>query len=109
MRNGMKPEAKKKKNPSPYGRREDGTPKGKGYFGFLKRKDGGISTEISVGLDMDGKEVLMPALVPTLSQDEVNYLLNDWEKGTPIPQPILRKAADHAVIRIREGKSPFFD
>jgi hypothetical protein len=39
-----------------YGNRPDGSAKGGGYFGELKRPDGGVSTEISVGVGIDGKE-----------------------------------------------------
>ena len=86
-----------------FGKREDGTEKGEGYFGALKRPDGRVSTELSIGVNLDGKEVEIPALVPTLSKDEIDYLLND---GKPTDE-IIQKAVDHAKLRISEGKSPF--
>ena len=93
-------------SPAPnYGLREDGTPKGAGFFGELKRPDGKISTELSVGVELDGKEVQMPTLVPTLSKQEVDYLLKG---GKPTPA-IVQKAAAFAQDRIRQGKSPFAD
>ena len=55
--------------------RADGTPKGEGYFGKLKRPDGDVSTELSIGVNLGGKETEIPTLVPTLSEEEKNYLL----------------------------------
>ena len=51
---------------SDYGKRTDGTKKGPGYFGELKRPDGSVSTEISVGVGFDDGEHEIPTLVPTL-------------------------------------------
>ena len=90
--------------------RPDGSPKGKGYFGELKRPDGKISTELSVGAEIDGKEVLMPLLVPTLTEEEKRYLVNEFNPGVDRPpEHIMRKATKHALDRIRTGKSPFKD
>jgi len=86
-----------------YGNRTDGTPKGKGFFGELKRPDGRVSTELSIGVEFDGKEMEIPALVPTLSQSEIDYLLGG---GKPT-RAIVQKAVDHAKKRIAEGKSPY--
>lgn len=92
------------------GVRADGTPKGKGFFGELPRKDGGISTEISVGVNIDGKEVQIPTLVPTLSPREKQWLLeNDISDPKRIPQSILNKAVAHARERIAKKESPFAD
>ncbi|MFA6717450.1 MAG: hypothetical protein WCS15_00015 [Prevotella sp.] len=86
-----------------YGTRADGTQKGKGYFGELKRPDGKISTELSIGVNFDGKEVEIPSLVPTLTQEEIKYLLNG---GKPT-EAIIQKAVDHAKKRMANGRSPF--
>lgn len=91
--------------PQGYGLRNDGTQKGKGYFGELKRPDGKVSTELSIGVNFDGKEEEIPLLVPTLTTDEINYLLND---GKPTAT-IKNKAVEHAKKRKSEGKSPFAD
>ncbi|MBC2712858.1 MAG: hypothetical protein HGJ94_18270 [Desulfosarcina sp.] len=89
-----------------YGKRADGTPKGKGFLGELKRTDGrGFSTEISIGVNIDGKETEIPTLVPTLSQDEINHLLG----GGEVTKEIAQKATKHAKKRIAEGKSPFLE
>lgn len=90
----------------PYGNRIDGTPKGKGFFGELPTKDGRIATEISIGVDFgDGVERQIPTLVPTLSPWEMRHLLD----GKQPTDEIVRKAEEHALKRIQQGLSPFFD
>lgn len=82
-----------------YGTREDGTPKGIGYFGEIQRPGGDISTELSIGVD--GRE--MPSLVPTLSRQEIAHLAG----GGEMTDPIVDKAVAHARDRYAIGKSPF--
>lgn len=86
-----------------YGYRIDGTPKGKGYFGELRRPDGGVSTELSVGVNFDGKETQIPLLVPSLSPNEIRYLISGGE-ATP---EIMKKAVMYARRRKVLGMSPF--
>ena len=88
-----------------YGKRKDGTNKSVGFMGELKRPDGGVSTEISIGIELDGKEVEIPLLVPTLDKKEIDALLKD-EKPT---KEMIDKAAKHAIERMKTGKSPFYD
>ena len=94
-----------------YGNRQDGEAKGMGFFGELKRPDGGVSTEISVGVGMDGKEMEIPLIVPTLTKKELNYLLNTDIKGkgffNNMPPSIMDKAYEHAQTRMKSGLSPF--
>jgi len=91
--------------------RADGTKKGQGFLGELKRSDGRISTEISIGVEIDGKETEIPSLVPGLEKKEIDYLLNTnlspemWQ--TPTGKSIMTKAIAHAKKRIAEGKSVF--
>lgn len=95
-----------KNNPNPnYGNRVDGTKKGKGFLGELKRPDGSVSTELSIEVTIDGKKTLIPSLVPTLTKSEIDYLLN----GGKMTQSISRKAYDHAIERKKKGLSPFAD
>jgi hypothetical protein len=91
-----------------YGLRPDGTPKGSGFLGELKRPDGGVMTEYSVGVNIDGKEMDIPTLVPTLTQDEVNHVLT-MKDSDPMPESIVKKAVEHAKGRIAQGKGPFAD
>jgi len=94
--------------------RADGSKKGNGFLGVLQRPDGNVSTEISVGVEIDGKEVEIPTLVPTLTKEEVNYLLtNDIQNpkslfDTPIGKSILNKSKEFAKERISRGVSPFY-
>ena len=80
--------------------------KGLGYFGQLKRPDGRISTELSIGItgpEFDWEETEVPSLVPTLTRDEIDSLLAGNE---PTPE-IVEKARQHALMRIGGGLSPF--
>jgi hypothetical protein len=83
--------------------REDGTQKGKGFLGELATPSGKKATEISIGVRIDGKETLIPTLVPTLTQEEIDYLV----QGGKVTKPIVQKAVAHARQRMAEGKSPF--
>jgi len=96
--------------PKSFGKRPDGTEKGMGFLGLLERPDGSVSSEISVGVEIDGKELLIPTLVPTLSPDEVKFLLDMELDGNvkKIPESIMQKAVDHALQRMDRGQSPFF-
>lgn len=60
-------------------------------------------TEKSIGVNINGKETLIPSIVPTLTQEEIDYM-----KTHDMPnEAIIQKAVDHANKRIKEGKSPF--
>ncbi len=83
--------------------RTDLTWKGPGFFGELKRPDQKVSTELSVGTNSDGKAYLIPALVPGLTQEEINHLLGDGR----LTKPIFDKAVTSAKMRMSQGKSPF--
>lgn len=88
-----------------YGKRPDGTAKGKGWLGEMKRPDGGVSTELSVQFDdvLGGKPI--PLLVPTLTPAEIEHLLS----GKPATPGIHDKAIQHAIDRNKNGLSPFKD
>lgn len=93
--------------PENYGNRPDGTAKGKGYLGPLAMKDGSnkVATEISIGVNFDGKETQIPSLVPTLSEEQKNYLLSG---GSPNDRPdIVQKAVEHAKSRLQSGQSVY--
>ena len=88
-----------------FGLREDGSPKGNGFFGKQKMTDGSgkDATELSIGVSFNGEETEIPTLVPTLNKKEIDYLLNG---GKPT-ETIIKKAVDHAKKRISKNKSPF--
>ena len=98
--------------PNELDKRTDGSKKGNGFLGVLpiKYPDGstGVATEYSVGVNMDGQEVEVPTLVPTLTPEETNLMVTDVIPGRKqVPEPIMRKAIEHARGRIGQGLSPF--
>jgi hypothetical protein len=92
-----------------YGKRyQSQEPKGPGFFGELARTDEPdmYSGELSISSDLrdeKGNKVLYPLLVPTLSREEIAHLVDG---GDPT-KSILRKAREHAIQRLNDGKSPF--
>lgn len=89
-----------------WDRRADGSPKGDGWLGPLRRPDGKVSSELSIGINIGGKEVEVPSMVPTLNQSEVAWLLTH-PPTAKMPPSIVSKAADFARQRLAQGKSPF--
>lgn len=84
-----------------YGNREDGTPKGIGFFGEIARSDDreAFSTELSVSI---GKESI-PLLVPSLSAEEIAHLVDGGGPTTSI----FQKALAHAQQRKSANLSPY--
>lgn len=94
---------------SDYGNRPDGTKKGNGYFGKLKMQDGSndVATELTIGVNLDGKETNIPALVPSLSSEQKEYLLKGGDPRKR--EDIIKAAVEHAKDRIKNGLSPYAD
>jgi hypothetical protein len=93
-----------------WGKRVGGTNKGMGFLGLLKNSNGGVSSELSIGVEIDGKEIEMPTLVPTLNQQEVDWLMaNPNFQSHELPKTIHEKAVQHAMMRMQQGLSPFVD
>lgn len=96
-----------------FGTRPDGTQKGTGFLGVLQLSDGGRATEYSTGVQLEalgGEETDIPSLVPTLTQAEIDLMVNDIiPNKKPVPEGITQKAVDHANKRVREGKSVFLE
>lgn len=90
--------------PSPYGLRQDGTAKSTGFFGPLPHASGKISTEISADSEVDGKPLLYPLLVPTMPRAHIDFLLGG---GKPTKE-MNDIAIEHAIGRVKAGKSPFW-
>jgi len=100
--------------PNEFDKRKDGTQKGKGFLGVIpiKYPDGktGVTSEYAVGVNFDGQEVEIPTLVPTLTPEERNLMVTDVIPGhKQVPEPIMKKAGEHARGRISNGLSPFAD
>jgi len=107
----MMPPEDKMNEEQDFGLRNDGTKKGNGFLGALKRPDGSVSSEISVGVNIDGEEVEIPAIVSTSTQPELDYMLSSeltpemWD--SEMGEQIMQKAVDHAKDRRSQGLSPF--
>ena len=92
--------------------RQDGTQKGSGFLGGIKRLDNpdDISSEISIGVNWGTGEKEIPTLVPGLTQAEQNYLLStkDINKTNPnLYKNIQNKAIEFAIQKEKQGL-PFF-
>jgi hypothetical protein len=84
--------------------------KGKGWLGTIKLPGGGVASEYTVGVGLDGKEVEIPTLVPTLTKAEVELMRTDIiPNGKKVPKAIMDKAVEHAKKRMKQGKSVFVD
>lgn len=100
----------REKEYAPYGYRIDGTPKGEGFLGLIPTgKAGHVMSEKSMGVTFDGKETLIPLIVPTLTTQEINFLKTYEGSAKDMPKVIADKAIEHALMRMRRGLSPFAD
>lgn len=92
-----------------YGLRPDGSQKGTGWLGELPVKGGGVATEWSMqseAVKVDGKMIDFPTLVPTLTKEEIDLMVNDIiPNRKPLPDSIAQKAVDHANKQLSQGKS----
>lgn len=89
-------------DPSMY--RRDGSRKSeRGFLGPIQTPDGKTMTEFSIGVEIDGQEMEIPSLVPTLTEKEIESLI----EGN-VTEAIQIKARDHALKRLDEGKSVFY-
>lgn len=93
------------------GKRADGSDKSYGWQGTWKTKDGKDISELSVGVEIDGKEVDVPTLIPSTTPKERKWIVDHaGDEGafkTAEGHAIIAKAADFASTRIAAGKSPF--
>ena len=89
--------------------RSDGSKKSaRGFLGpIVNKRDGKTMTEFTIGVVIDGKEVNVPSMVPTLSSKEIEILQNTLP-GEDIPESIARKAKAHALMRMKQGKNIFY-
>ena len=92
-----------------FGIREDGTQKSRGYLGPLVTKNGNIVTEYTVGVNLDGKEMDIPTLVPTLTNAEVLEVLDAADNGDQPSEQIISKAIAHAIQQLDKGQSVFYN
>lgn len=98
----------KKSQDNSYGLRNDGTTKGAGWLGELKLPNGGVATEYSIGVNIDGKEREIPTLVPNLTQQEIDLMVNDIiPNNKDVPESIVKKAVAHAKSQLQKGEDVF--
>ena len=104
----------KKLDPSSPTRRDGSKKSEEGFLGPIKNYiSGGTMTEFSTSMEVDGKEIDIPTMVPTLTYEEIAYLRTlipgeGFNLKNPIEARIINKAENHALKRLKEGKSPFF-
>ena len=93
--------------------RVDGTKKSsQGWLGPIKNNvTGQIMTEVSMGIGPEDNQKLIPLLVPTLNQKEIEMLQNMEIEGNikNIPQSIKDKAIQHAKQREEKGLNVFYE
>lgn len=95
-------EGSKADDPSMY--RSDGSKKSdKGFLGPIEAEDGRTMTEFSIGVKINGQETEIPSLVPGLTEDEISSL-----KESKVPKSVAVKARNHALKRLSENKSVFY-
>ncbi len=93
-----------------WGARQDGTPKGTGFLGVLRTPAGNVVSEYTIGVKIDGKQIDVPTLVPTLTRAEVEGVLraaDDPTNKTPLPPGVEIKARKFAETRLFDGLSVF--
>ena len=94
---------------SPDAYRRDGSLKSQtGFLGpIINKHSGKPMTELSIGVEIGGREVEIPSMVPTLTKQE-RILLQNLRIGVdPMPKSIVIKAKRHALERIKAGLNPF--
>lgn len=86
------------------GFRENGTPRGLGYFGAMAIRDDpdSFTTELPYQI---GTGWWIPLVVPTLTRAELTHLA----AGGRLTSCILEKAHAHAVVRTARGLPEFAD
>ena len=88
----------------------DGAQKQAGWRGILPDGNGGVMTEVSVGTQINGKEVQIPLIVPESTEADLKRIAQIANgELTDIPDDLMEKAVSFAQKRIAAGKSPFFN
>tara|TARA_R100000781_G_scaffold84777_1_gene52214 strand:+ start:983 stop:1402 length:420 start_codon:yes stop_codon:yes gene_type:complete len=106
--NSMDELVKRRENPADMYRSDGSIKSAHGFLGpMVNARDGKIMSEFTVGVQIDGQEVNVPSMVPTLTPEEIEALRN-MLPGEKIPDSIARKAKEHALMRMEQGKSIFY-
>tara|TARA_R110002020_G_scaffold83239_2_gene206265 strand:+ start:4359 stop:4748 length:390 start_codon:yes stop_codon:yes gene_type:complete len=95
--------------------RSDGAQKSaRGFIGPVKNLiSGGTMTEFSTDMNYGGRKIDIPTMVPTLSREEIAYMQRmepgaGWDMSDPMVLTIIDKARAHAIKRMSDGMSPFY-
>lgn len=94
---------------APYQRREDGSRKGRGFFGPISTPDGRDATELSYSDPGSGQRSLAPLLVPGMSRQQIDHLISGGAPTDEIYSIANRHAAGRSspFANIREeGQTP---
>lgn len=83
-----------------------GDQKQAGWRGMIPLPAGGVMTEYSAGVKIDGKEVEVPLIVPATTDEEIELLRTSPKT---IPDSIYDRARTWAEYRIGKKKSPFYN
>lgn len=99
-----------KDSPYWYGLRHGSNqPKAAGFFGELPIPGANSkATEYSIDVDMGGRNVQIPTLVPSLTSSQLSGLMQDIGSEKPPTNDVVQKAVDHARYRMALGQSPFW-
>lgn len=96
-----------------YGNRPDGTKKGKGFMGEIKRPDGSIMTEVTTGYEIDGKEVDLPLITKYSTKEDIEFLkranIKDKNFLKNAPAGLEDRAIKHAMDRKKAGLPVYMD
>ena len=83
-----------------------GSRKGSGWFGsFSIANDNSMALEVSVGVDIDGKQVGVPSINPFQSREQIMRLLQNVNASSD--PDILQNTIDWGYYRSSRGLSPF--
>jgi hypothetical protein len=84
-------------------------PKASGFYGELQVPNSqNKATEYSADVDINGKRVQIPTIVPGLSGSQLGGLLRSAGDGQYPSQDVMDSAIAHARQRMASGMSPFW-
>lgn len=96
-----------------FGKRPDGSEKGLGYLGKIKRPDGSVMTEVTSGFEINGKETDIPLITKYSTKEDLEYLKNadlqSKEFFNKMPNGLVERAIKHAMDRQKQGLPIYAD
>ena len=96
-------------NGSGYGKRHNSQDfKQSGYFGELPLTSGGVATEYSVDVPVNGKYIQAPSITPNQTANSLANILQSASTGSRMSDEAYRLAVENARNRVKQGRSPFW-